>query len=49
MTPAKAQTGPAVRGDENVMRKQMESLEDERLREIYRVMSEVIMNDECRM
>ena len=49
MTPAEAQTGPAARGDENVMRKQMESLEDERLREIYRVMSEVIMNDECRM
>ena len=42
MTPAEAQTGPAMRGDENVMRKQMESLEDERLREIYRVMSEVI-------
>lgn len=49
MTPAEAQTGPAVRGDENVMRKQMESLGDERLREIYRVMSEVIMNEECRM
>ena len=44
MTPAEAQTGPAARGDENVMRKQMESLGDERLREIYRVMSEVIMN-----
>lgn len=47
MTPAKAQTGPAVRGDEKVMRKQMESLEDERLREIYRMMSEVIINAEC--
>ena len=47
MPPAEAQTGPAVRGDENVMRKQMESLEDERLREIYRMMSEIIMNVEC--
>lgn len=49
MTPAEAQTGPAARGDENVMRKQMESLEDERLREIYRVMSELIMNSEFRI
>ena len=47
MTPAEAQTGPAVRGDVNVMRKQMEALEDERLREIYRLMSEAIMNAEC--
>ena len=43
MTPAEAQTGPAARGDFNVMRKQMESLEDERLREIYRLMSETIL------
>ena len=43
MTPAEAQTGPAVRGDFNVMQKQMESLEDERLRDVYRMMSEVIL------
>ena len=43
MPPAEAQTGPAVRRDFNVMQKQMESLEDERLREIYRLMSEVIL------
>ena len=43
MTPAEAQTGPAARGDFNVMQKQMESLEDERLREVYRLMSEVIL------
>ena len=49
MTPAEAQTGPAVRGDVNVMRAQMDSLEDERMREIYRIMSEVIQNEECRM
>ena len=42
MSPAEAQTGPAVRRDFNVMRAQLESLEDERLREIYRMMSEVI-------
>ena len=45
MPPAEAQTGPAVRGDMNVMRKQMASLEDERLREIYRIMSEMIMEN----
>ena len=45
MPPAEAQTGPAVRGDVNVMRKQMASLEDERLREIYRIMSEMIMDN----
>ena len=42
MPPAEAQTGPAVRHDFNVMQKQMESLEDKRLREIYRLMSEMI-------
>ena len=42
MPPAEAQTGPAARGDFNVMQKQMESLDDERLREIYRMMSETI-------
>lgn len=43
MPPAEAQTGPAVRRDFNVMQKQMESLEDKRLREIYRLMSGVIL------
>ena len=42
MTPAEAQTGPAVRGDVNVMEKQMESLEDDQLRDLYRTMSELI-------
>ena len=46
MTPAEAQTGPAVRGDVNVMMAQMESLEDERMREIYRIMSDTIQNYE---
>lgn len=46
MSPAEAQTGPAARRDFNVMQAQLASLEDERLREIYRMMSEVIMNGE---
>ena len=49
MTPAEAQTGPAARRDFNVMRKQMESLPNERLKEIYKVMSELIMNSEFRI
>ena len=48
MTPAEAQTGPAVRGDLNVMRAQLESLEDERFREIYRLMSEMISQNSKR-
>lgn len=42
MTPAEAQTGPAARGDRNVMQAQLASLDDKRLREIYVLMSEVI-------
>lgn len=42
MTPAEAQTGPAVRGDLNVMRAQIETLKDEKLQEVYRLMSELI-------
>ena len=43
MTPAEAQTGPAVRHDMNVMRAQLAELDDERLRELYRMVSEMIM------
>lgn len=46
MTPAEAQTGPAVRRDFNVMQAQLESLEDERLKEIYKGISDLIMDDE---
>ena len=49
MTPAEAQTGPAARGDSNVMQKQMESLPNDRLKEIYKAMSELIMNSELRI
>ena len=48
MSPVKAQTGPAVRWDENVMARHMEMLkDDERMLDIYRTMSESIhaMND----
>lgn len=42
MPPAEAQTGPAVRRDVNVMRAQLAQLDDERLRKLYRMMSEMI-------
>ena len=45
MSPAEAQTGPAVRGDWNVMRTHLAELEDERLQELYRMMSEIIMKE----
>ena len=45
MTPAEAQTGPAVRGDVNVMRAQISTLSDDRLKELYRLVSKLIM--EC--
>ena len=41
--PVQAQTGPAVRGDENVMQKQQQLLADQPLmRDIYRLMSQSI-------
>lgn len=43
ITPAEAQTGPAVRGDVNVMKTQWSELEDERLRDLYKMVSEMIM------
>ena len=49
MTPSEAQTGPAVRHDFNVMQKQMESLPNERLKELYKLVSELIMNSEFRI
>ena len=45
LVPQEAQTGPAVRGDRVVMQRHLEALaEDERLREIYSLISEYIMN-----
>lgn len=42
LSPVEAQTGPAVRGDRAVMNKHIRMLEDERLRNIYREISEYI-------
>ena len=41
LSPREAQTGPARRGDENVMNHHMELLSEEQ-REIYRLLSEAI-------
>lgn len=43
LTPAESQTGPAIRRDMNVMRKQLESLEDPKWKELYQRISELIM------
>jgi predicted short-subunit dehydrogenase-like oxidoreductase (DUF2520 family) len=45
MNPHDAQTGPAKRGDQNIIRLHQEALQDERLREIYRLMSDYIMRN----
>lgn len=45
MNPHDAQTGPAKRGDQNIILMHQEALQDERLREIYRLMSDYIMRN----
>jgi len=42
LSPSKAQTGPMVRNDTGVMKRQMELIDDELTREIYRLMSKSI-------
>lgn len=42
LSPKAAQTGPAVRYDENVINRHIAMLTDERMKEIYRIMSEDI-------
>lgn len=42
MTPAEAQTGPAIRYDENVINKHLEMLADPDMRSIYRLISQNI-------
>ncbi len=45
LAPQEAQTGPAVRGDREVMQRHLEALAgDEQLREIYSLISDYIMN-----
>lgn len=46
MTPKEAQTGPAARGDKNVIAKHLGMIEDEKLREVYRLMSEIIQENQ---
>ncbi|MDX1349303.1 MAG: DUF2520 domain-containing protein [Putridiphycobacter sp.] len=41
--PEKALTGPAKRGDNMIIKKQLASIENKKLQEIYRLMSELIM------
>ena len=43
MNPHDAQTGPAKRGDQNVIRLHQEALEEEQLKEIYSLMTAYIM------
>ncbi|HNW99316.1 MAG TPA: DUF2520 domain-containing protein [Bacteroidales bacterium] len=40
--PSEMQTGPAVRGDKQVMEKHMEMLDDKNLRELYKIISNMI-------
>lgn len=42
LSPLDAQTGPAIRGDQLVMNRHVDLLKDERMREIYRLLSESI-------
>jgi predicted short-subunit dehydrogenase-like oxidoreductase (DUF2520 family) len=44
MNPHEAQTGPAKRGDQNIIQKHQEALQDEQLKEIYRLITEYIMS-----
>ena len=45
LSPRDAQTGPAVRGDENVMQHHLELIQDEKIKELYRLVSELIQNN----
>lgn len=42
LTPGEAQTGPAIRYDKNIIDKHMEMIEDKKIKEIYRLISENI-------
>jgi hypothetical protein len=45
LSPKQAQTGPMMRWDTGVMQMQMELLNDERTRQIYKLMAESIHED----
>ena len=42
LSPREAQTGPAIRGDENVMSHHLDLLQDEKQKALYRLISELI-------
>ena len=42
LSPREAQTGPAVRGDENVIQRHLALLQDEKQKDIYRLISDLI-------
>jgi hypothetical protein len=42
LSPREAQTGPAIRGDKNVMQHHVEILQNEKLKELYQMVSELI-------
>ena len=42
LPPCEAQTGPAVRFDQNVMQKHLDLLEDEGMKQLYKILSESI-------
>jgi predicted short-subunit dehydrogenase-like oxidoreductase (DUF2520 family) len=44
MEPAEAQTGPAIRLDENILNKHLNLIEDIQLKEIYSILSKSINN-----
>ena len=46
LSPHDAQTGPARRGDENVMQHHLSLLPSAELREVYRLLSDLILNYE---
>lgn len=49
LSPREAQTGPAVRGDDNVMRKHVEALQgDPQMQQIYQIISKSIHDDQLR-
>ena len=45
MNPHDAQTGPAQRGDQNIIRLHQEALQNEQLKDIYRLMTDYIMQN----
>ena len=49
LAPSKAQTGPALRWDEGVMRKHLMMLADSNARDIYELVSKDIHNDKLRL